>query len=155
MKKNEKILLAVTVIMVLVLIVCLYFDRSSALLSRTLAYKLPEDTELVDIDKHGFMFYRVGYEAKVEINPYNPEEILTCFVQGYGDSGRMLSESEFAALSSYMFDNYYSYVDLKPHPAPGSSVWMQEADIPGGHHVLHFIDIETGDRAYLYIYYVR
>ncbi len=155
MKTKEKILVAVTVIMVIILIVCIYFDRSSALLARTLAYDLPSDVHLVDIDKHGFLFYRVGYEAKFEVDPGNPEEILTCFVQGYNDSGRMLTREEFDLMTGAMYENYYSYVELKPSPAPGSSIWFQEAETPEGHHVLHFIDIEEGNHAYLYIYYVR
>lgn len=155
MQKKEKILVAVTVIMVIILGVCLFYDRTSALMARTLSYDLPEGAKVVDIDKHGFLFYRIGYEAKVEINPEYPEDMLERFIDSYGESGRMLSGSEFATLASYMFDNYYSYVDIKPAPAPGSSVWMQEADIPGGHHVLHFLDIEEGDHSYLYIYYVR
>lgn len=155
MKTKEKILVAVTTIMVIILIVCAIYDRTPALMARTLAYDLPEDTRVVSVDKHGFMFYRVGYEAKVEIDPANPEEILTCFVQGYDDSGYMLSQEEFEAMTGYMYENYYSYVDLKPNPAPGSTVWFQEADTPDGHHVMHFMDIEEGDHAYLYIYYVR
>ena len=156
MEKKEKILITVTMIMLLLLGICAFYDRSSALLDRTLAYDLPADTKLVDMDKHGFMFYRVAYEAKVEIDPENPEELLTCFCQAYnGESGEMISGSDFAVMSEYMFENYYSYVSLRPSPAPGSSVWMQEADIPGGHHVLHFIVLEPDDHAYLYIYYVR
>lgn len=155
MKKKEKILVAVTVIMLVILAVCVVYDRTPALMSRTLAYDLPEDTKVVDIDKHGFLFYRVAYEAKVEIDPNNPEEILTCFVQGYGDSGRMLSHEEFTTMTDYMYENFYSYTNLHPTPSEGSYIWMQEADTEDGHHVLHFIDIEDEDHAYLYIYYVR
>ena len=155
MQKKEKILVAITAVFVIVLIVCLFYDRTSALMDRTLRYKLPEDTKIVDVDKHGFLFYRVSYEVKVEIDPENPEEILTCFVQGYDDSGRMLDREEFEVMTTYMFDNFYSYVDLRPNPAPGSYVWMMEADTSEGHHVLHFIDVESDDRAYLYIYWVR
>ena len=155
MKTKEKVLVAVTAICVIVLIVCLIYDRSSALMERTLRYTLPEDTKLVDIDKHGFLFYRVSYEAKVEIDPENPEEILTCFVQGYDDSGRMLSGEEFEVMTSSMRESFYDYVDIWPHPAPGSYIWFQEADDKDGHHVLHFIDLAEGDHAYLYIYYVR
>ena len=155
MSKKEKTLIAVTVVMLLLLAVCLFYDRTSALMARTLGYELPSDTKLVDIDKHGFMFYRVGYEAKVEINPENPEEILTVFVEKFGDSGTPLSYSDYELTANYMFENYYSYVDIKPQPLDGTIIWMQEADLEGGHHVLHFIDLEEGDRAYLYIYYVR
>ena len=155
MKKKEKILVAVTVIMLVILAVCVVYDRTPALMSRTLAYELPEDTKVVDIDKHGFLFYRVAYEAKVEIDPNNPEEILTCFVQAYGDSGRMLTMEEFTTMTDYMYENFYSYTSLHPTPSAGSYIWMQEADTEDGHHVLHFIDIEDEDHAYLYIYYVR
>ncbi len=155
MAKKDKILIAVTVIMLVILAVCFVYDRTPALMSRTLAYDLPEDTKVVDIDKHGFLFYRVAYEAKVEIDPENPEEILTCFVQGYGDSGRMLSMEEFTTMTDYMFENFYSYTTMHPTPSEGSYIWMHEADTEDGHHVLHFIDIEEGDHAYLYIYYVR
>ena len=154
-KKKEKILVAVTVIMLVILAVCVVYDRTPALMSRTLAYELPEDTKVVDIDKHGFLFYRVAYEAKVEIDPNNPEEILTCFVQAYGDSGRMLTMEEFTTMTDYMYENFYSYTSLHPTPSAGSYIWMQEADTEDGHHVLHFIDIEDEDHAYLYIYYVR
>lgn len=155
MKKKEKILVAVTVIMVLVLAVCAYFDRTSALMGRTLAYELPADTKVVDIDKHGFLFYRVGYEAKVEINPENPEEILDLFTTCYGNTGEQLSYSDFEATANYMFENFYSYVSLKPQPLPGTGIWMQDSDTADGHHILHFIDLEEGNHAYLYIYYVR
>lgn len=155
MKKKEKILVVVTVVMLVILAVCVVYDRTPALMRRTLAYELPEDTKLVDIDKHGFLFYRVAYEAKVEIDPENPEEILTCFVQGYGDSGRMLTMEEFTTMTDYMYENFYSYTSLHPTPSAGSYIWMQEADTEDGHHVLHFIDIEDEDHAYLYIYYVR
>jgi len=155
MSKKEKILVTVTLIMVILLVVCFVYDRTPALMGRTLDYTLPEDTRIVDIDKHGFMFYRVGYEAKVEINPENPEEILTLFVENYGDSGNPLSYSDYEMTANYMFENYYSYVDIKPQPLAGTIIWMHEADLEGGHHVLHFIDLEEGDRAYLYIYYVR
>jgi len=153
--KKEKILVAVTVVMLVILVVCAFYDRTPALMSRTLAYELPEDTKVVDIDKHGFLFYRVAYEAKVEIDPNNPEEILTCFVQAYGDSGRMLTMEEFTTMTDYMYENFYSYTSLHPTPSAGSYIWMQEADTEDGHHVLHFIDIEDEDHAYLYIYYVR
>ncbi|MCR5201300.1 MAG: hypothetical protein K6C38_09330 [Saccharofermentans sp.] len=155
MEKKEKILVAVTILMVAILAACFYYDRNSALIHRTLPYKLPDDVKLVDIDKHGFLFYRVSYEAKYEINAYNPEEILTFFVQAYGDSGQMLSNSDYQTMAAYMFENYYSYVDLKPNPAPGSGVWMQEADLVGGHHVLNFIVLEPNEHAYLYVYYTR
>ena len=154
-QKKEKILVAVTVVMVVILIAGFIYDRTPALLKRTLNYKLPEDTRVVDIDKHGFLFYRVGYEAKVEINAYNPEEILTCFVQGYDYSGEMLERSVYDAVSSEIFSEYYSYAKIKPDPAPGSSVWMMEITTEEGHRILHFMDIEEGDHAYLYIYYVR
>ncbi|MBR1796878.1 MAG: hypothetical protein IJ757_02540 [Clostridiales bacterium] len=155
MTKKEKNLIIVTVVMVLLLAVCALYDRSSALISRTLPYELPADTKLVDIDKHGFMFYRVAYEAKIEIDPSNPEEILTCFVDGFGDSGDMISHAEFDSMSQYMYDNYYSYVRIKPEPVTGSTIWLHEAELPGGHSVIHFIDLEEGEHAYLYIYYVR
>lgn len=155
MAKKEKILVAVTVILVVIMAVCFYYDRSSALIRRTLPLKLPDDVKLVDIDKHGFLFYRVGYEAKFEINAYNPEEILEYFIQSYGDSGQMLPGADYQTMSDYMFENYYNYVDLKPHPAEGSGVWMMETDLEGGHHVLNFIVLEPNDHAYLYVYYTR
>jgi hypothetical protein len=138
-----------------VLIVAAFYDRSSALLDRTLAYDLPDYAKIEEIDKHGFMFYRVGYEAKISINAYKPEDILTCFVQGYDFSGNMLSPADYEEISSEMFENEYSYVRIKPQPAPGSSIWMMEVITEEGHRILHFIDIEAGDHAYLYIYYVR
>lgn len=155
MEKKEKILVAVTILMVAILAACFYYDRNSALIHRTLPRDLPDDIKLVDIDKHGFMFYRVGYEAKYEIDPNNPEEMLIYFDQVFGQSGEMLSGYEYQIMADYMFDNYYSYVDLKPNPVSGTGVWMQEADIEGGHHVLNFIVLEPGDHAYLYVYYTR
>ena len=155
MQKKDKILAAVTILTVVILVVCVIYDRSSALMARTLAYTLPNDTKLIDIDKHGFLFYRVSYEAKVEINPEHPEEILTCFLEGYGDSGRMLSRDEFDTMTQYMFENFYSYVEIRPEPSSGTSIWMFETDTPEGHHILHFMDLEEGNHGYLYIYYVR
>ena len=155
MAKKEKILVTSTVIMLALLAVCAFYDRTSALMQRTLNYALPDDTRIVDVDKHGFLFYRVAYEVKVEIDPNNPEEVLACFVEGYGDSGRMLTHEEFTTMTDYMFDNFYSYTKMHPQPAAGSYVWMHEADTEDGHHVLHFIDVEADGSAYLYIYYVR
>ncbi|MBP5179954.1 MAG: hypothetical protein J6127_01535 [Clostridiales bacterium] len=154
-EKKEKILIVVTILVVALLLVATYYDRSSALLKRTLAYRLPDYARVDSIDKHGFMFYRVGYEAKISINAAKPEDILTCFVQGYDFSGNMLSLDEYEEISNDMFENEYSYVKIRPQPAPGSSVWMMEVITEEGHRIVHFMDIEAGDHAYLYIYYVR
>ena len=156
MKPKEKILVFITVMMVVILLAAAFYDRSPALLRRTLAYELPDDVKLVDIDKHGFMFYRVGYEAKFEINPENPEEILSCFLDGYDFSGSMLSYNEYKGLETELFsDSMYSYVKLRPDPVAGSGVWSMEVITEDDHDILHFIDLEEGEHSYLYIYYVR
>jgi|GEM_PF-851598 len=157
MTTRDKVIVAITVILVIGLFAAAFYDRNSALLSRTLAYEIPEDLELVDIDKHGFMFYRVGYEAKFEIDPENPEEILQQFVIGYDFSGTMLSESEYREVAELYFgeDGEFSYVDLQPAPASGTSVWMMQVITEDEHEIVHFIDLEAGNHAYLYIYYVR
>ncbi len=155
--KRERTMVIATIVLAIILLISAIYDRNSALLKRTLAYELPEGAKIVKVEKHGFAFYRVGYEAKIAVDPSRPEAVLQCFVDGYDFSGSMMSESEFQEVYDYLFgeDGQFDYVNLKPSPATGSRVWMCEVITEDEHTIVQFLDIESGDQAYLYIYYVR
>lgn len=155
--KREKTMVTVTIALVIVLIISFIYDRNGAVLKRTLAYELPDDAKIVEMNKYGFSFYRVGYEAKILVNADNPEEILQCFVDGYDFSGSMMSGSEYADLQNLIFaeDGELSFAKIKPEPAPGSGVWMCEVVTQDDHTIVQLLDIEAGDNSYLYIYYIR
>lgn len=155
--KRERTMVIATIILAIVLVISAIYDRNSALLKRTLAYELPEGARIVKVEKHGFAFYRVGYEAKIEVNPENPEEVLKCFVEGYDFSGGMMTGNEYQRMSELIFgeDGQFNYVNLRPDPAVGSGVWVCEVITEDEHTILQMLDIEDGDHSYLYIYYIR
>ncbi|MCQ2515924.1 MAG: hypothetical protein MJ094_03585 [Saccharofermentans sp.] len=155
--RRERILIITTIVLALFMIGCFIYDSSKNLLKRTLAYELPQYAKVVEIDKHGFSFYRVGYEAKVLVDANNPEDILACFVNGYDFSGSMMSYQEYQEISELLFgeDGQLSYADIVPNPASGSGVWMCEVITEEGHTIVQLLDIENSDDSYLYIYYIR
>lgn len=155
--KRERTMIIATIVLAVILLISAVYDRNSALLKRTLAYELPEGSKIVKMEKHGFAFYRVGYEARVAVDAAHPEEVLQCFVDGYDFSGSMMTEGEYQEMSEYLFgeDGQFDYVNLRPNPAAGSRVWMCEVITEDEHTIVQFLDIEAGDQAYLYIYYVR
>jgi len=155
--KKDKILVIVTVVLAIFLVICCIYDRKEALIARTLAYDLPEGSKIVEIDKHGFSFYRVGYEAKVLVDAENPEEVLQCFVEGYNFSGSIMSYSEYQEISDILFgeDGQISYAKIKPDPMSDTGVWMCEVITEEGHTIVQLLDLETGNQSYLYIYYIR
>ena len=148
---KDYILVIVTIVLLIVLGVCIYRDRDRAVLDRTLGYDLPSDLKIVAMDKHGSLFARNAYEAKIEVPHDDPESIRNIIWQTYQFEGEMMNYSEFIQFRSKVLAGYSIY----PSPTMDSYVWLQGIEDENGHHIYHIMCAESDSTAYLYIYYER
>ena len=153
MKKKEKILVVITIVLIGLLIWGFIYDRDSAVLERTIPDIVnSDDIELVTMKKYGMMLHRVAYEAKFTITEgHEPDEVWARLSSNYDFSGSWLSYEEFQGFADENLKSY-SYI---PKPAAGSGAYVMAIEDSEGHHVCQVMDIENGDDVYLYIYYTN
>ena len=153
--KKEKILIAVTVILVIILGIGFYYDRNSALLDRTnrVAISTDANLKLDKINKAGFLYMRQSYEARFRIVDNNTEKYFEILSNAYGAGGGFCSvdgykEYETQALAKNT---------IKPKPKADAIIWIMGAPISNEtkQNVVYIIDTEGDGNAYLYIYYSR
>ena len=149
--KKDFLLLIVTVLLIAGIIAMFVYDRNSAVLERTLDYDLPFSCEVVEMKKHGSLFSRSSYEAKIKISHENPDPMLNTIIEAYGVEGTLLSYHEFEDIKDKLFED----IDIVPEPEHETTLWMQNVETSDGHKITHFMCAESETEAYLYIYYTR
>ena len=155
LKKRELILIAVTVILVIVLGIGFYYDRTSALLDRTNALELSQDPnlKLEKINKVGFLFARQSYEARFRIVNNKWETYYTVISSAYGGGGG------FCKIDGYKQyeEQALSKATIKPQPKSDAVIWIMGSklgkDTDQG--IVYIIDQEADGNSYLYLYYSR
>ena len=120
--KKDIILIVVTVIMLGVLVGGFIYDRTPALLDRTNCFLISEDENLnvVNIEKHGFLYNRVAYEAKIEILDGYWETYYFALANLYENQGQLMDFKEF---QNYSEENL-NKVSIRPHPSNDATVWL-------------------------------
>ena len=153
--KKEKILIAVTVILVIILGIGFYYDRNSALLDRTnrVAISTDANLRLDKINKAGFLYMRQSYEARFRIVDNNTEKYFEILSKAYGAGGG------FCAIDGYKEYETQALAKntIKPKPKADAIIWIMGAPIDNKtkQNVVYIIDTEGDGNAYLYIYYSR
>lgn len=120
--KKDIVLIIATVIMLGVLIGGFIYDRTPALLDRTNCFLISEDENLnvVEIDKHGFLYNRVAYEAKIEIVGGYWETYYLSLANLYENPGQLMDFKEFQKYSEQNLNK----VSIRPHPSNDATVWL-------------------------------
>lgn len=152
MSKKDKSLIVVTILLVIVLIFGFVYDRKTALIARTTPFDI-ESGAIVAIEKQGMLFYRRGYQAKIQINQNLADYFVLQLADYYGYGGYVISGQE------YLEELYEDMKNEAIYPVPlyDSSVWIQSMNDPNEPDVqlTYIIDYELGDKMYMYIYFNR
>ena len=150
--------IVLAILMVGVFIGGLVYDRNSSLLERTLDYEISDinpDAKLVDMKKHGSMFDRKQYEARIRFpnTADNARNAINKLVAIYKVPGGFLSYEEYQKFEDDVLDGY----SMKPKPMSGAyeSVWIQGVETRGGHQIFHIMCEESEQYCYLYVYYSK
>lgn len=155
LKDKEKILIAITLILVIIMGVGFYYDRTSALLDRTNALEISHDDnlQLVKINKVGFLYARRSYEAKFKIVKNNWEDYFSIISTAYGGGGG------FCTIEGYkqFEEQALSKTSLKPNPKDDAVIWIMGSKLGNDTEksVVYIIDQEADGNSYLYVYYSR
>lgn len=152
--KKEGILIFVTVVLVIVMGIGFYYDRTSALLDRTNAVPIASDPnlQLEKINKAGFLFARQYYEARFRIADNDYENYINVLSIAYGGGGgycNLEGYKDFAAKA-------LPKSSLKPDPKSDSIIWIMGSKLGKDteQNVVYIIDQENMG-TYLYVYYSR
>lgn len=155
LKKRELILIIITVILVIVLGVGFYYDRTSALLDRTNAVDISHDAnlKLEKMNKVGFLFERQSYEARFRILNNNWESYFYTISAAYGGGGG------FCGIDAYkQFEGQtLTKVTIKPQPKSDAIIWILGSKLGKDteKNVVYILDQENDGNSYLYVYYSR
>ena len=154
-KKKDKVLIAITVIVVIRLGIGFYYDRNSALLDRTNAVNISQDSnlKLLKINKVGFLFARQSYEARFRIVDNNWEKYFDSFSTAYGGGGGICGIEGYKQFESQTLTKNA----LVPKPKADAIIWILGSKLGKDteKNVVYIIDQEGDGNAYLYIYYSR
>ncbi len=155
LSKKEKILIFVTIVLVIVLAVGFYYDRSYALIDRTNYVVVSKDSnlKLEKINKTGFLYCRQSYEAKFRIINNKWEPYYDMISKAYGGGGGFCTIEGYKEFESQALTKNA----LKPQPKADATVWIMGAKLGPDttKNVVYIIDTEADGNAYLYIYYSR
>lgn len=143
------VLVCLTVVLLLGAFFMFFNDRNSAVLDRTLQYELTDDMQIVQMKKHGSVFSRSSYEARIRIDANNPEAVVERIATAYDFAGALFPPLEYADLATQIFDG----ITIIPHPEEKTSVWVMSCIDDNGHEITHIMCAEGPGEAYLYIYY--
>ncbi len=150
--KNGK--LAILIILVAAFIGYTIFavqrDKDEALLERTQPIPLGNGIELVEMHKHGTVYHRTGYEAKISIPHENPEAVVQYLAEMYGFEGQFMAYTDYVVFCDKIFQGTPF---IKPKVEQGTTVWVQGAGEDKGASVVNIIVSEDPEHAYLYVYY--
>ena len=142
-------LVGLTLILIIAMGVMFFNDRNSAVLERTLQYELTDDMQIVQMKKHGSIFSRSAYEARIRIDADNPEAAVELISEAYDFGGAVFPPPDYEDLASQIFDG----IDIIPHPEENTAVWVMSCRDDNFHEVTHIMCAEGTGEAYLYIYY--
>lgn len=156
MNKKDIVLIIITVALVLVLAGGFFYDRTGALLDRTnlIPITSDENLEVSSIDKYGFLYYRVGYEAKLKIVDGYWEQYYMNICNAYGSlKGLFMDKEEFETYKQEVLDGH----NMIPQPSEEAVIWIfgSTIDPHKKDNVVYIIDQEADGNAYLYIYFSR
>lgn len=122
LSKKDIVLIIITVIMLGVLAGGFIYDRTPALLDRTNCFLISTDENLkvVQIEKHGFLYNRQAYEAKIEIVDGYWELYYSALSNLYENEGQFMDFKEFKKYADANLDR----VSVTPHPSNEATVWL-------------------------------
>ena len=153
-KKSDIILICVSVILVIVLIGGVIYDRDSALLERTnyIVINGDDNLEIVKMNKVGFLYMRAGYEAKLRIKDGLAAKYIVRIAETYGGEGELFDYSQYKEYETKVLDR----VTIKPNPLQDSFVWMLGVPLEenSSKNIVYIVTLEN-DGAYIYLYYSR
>jgi len=153
-KKSDVILICVSVILVIVLIGGVIYDRDSALLERTnyIVINGDDNLELVKMNKVGFLYMRAGYEAKLRIKDGQAAKYIVRIAETYGGEGELFDYDQYKEYEAKVLDR----VTIKPNPLQDSFVWMLGVPLEENStkNIVYIVTLEN-DGAYIYLYYSR
>ncbi|MCQ2532185.1 MAG: hypothetical protein MJ093_05710 [Saccharofermentans sp.] len=152
MKKNEVILVIVTVILVVIIGIGFIFDKNEKVIKRTVGIEMTDNMKVVSMEKRGFLLYRTGYTAKIQIDYDNDPDILyAAFTNMYGTKGLFLSYEEYTKFASEVLDGE----TIKPNPLVDSLIFVLGVEDNNQYEVVYIMATEAEGEAYLYIYFAR
>lgn len=153
-KKSDVILICVSVILVIVLIGGVIYDRDSALLERTnyIVINGDDNLELVKMNKVGFLYMRAGYEAKLRIKDGLAAKYIVRIAETYGGEGELFDYEQYKEYEAKVLDR----VTIKPNPLQDSFVWMLGVPLEenSSKNIVYIVTLEN-DGAFIYLYYSR
>ena len=153
-KKSDVILICVSVILVIVLIGGVIYDRDSALLERTnyIVINGDDNLELVKMNKVGFLYMRAGYEAKLRIKDGQAAKYIVRIAETYGGEGELFDYEQYKEYEAKVLDR----VTIKPNPLQDSFVWMLGVPLEenSSKNIVYIVTLEN-DGAFIYLYYSR
>lgn len=150
-KKRIIVLLVILVLITGIFAVGLVYDDNERLLERTAGLKLGEGYEIEKMYKHGFMFRRSSYEAKISVPHDDPQTAVDIITDFYGLDGTFLTYADYYELSSEIFEG----VTLRPVVENGTNVWTLPVKFDDEENIFFLLVSEDSEHAYLYIYYSR
>lgn len=152
MKKNEFILLIITVVLVIVIGIGFIRDNNKSLIDRTIGLEITDDMRINSMEKRGFLLYRSSYTAKIALSEeYDPQILIDAFGATYEATGEYLSPDQFSQFKTQVLDKE----KIVPNPVAESYVYVLGVQDDNKNEVVYIIDLEAGDQAYLYIYFYR
>lgn len=150
MNKKSFALLVILVVVVGAVVAGLIYDRNEALIDRTQPLPLGDNYQIVEMHKHGFIFHRAAYEAKIKIPHDEPETIMNYLANMHQFGGEILLYTEYLTFRDEVFTDSNL---MQPQVEEGSNIWLQGVGEEGGPNVVNIIVSEDSENAYLYVYY--
>ena len=151
MSAKDKKLIMVTIAVVLIAAVLILLDNSTFLVKRTNEFELPEDAEIVAVNKHGFIAFRMAYEAKIKVDHDDPWATVELLENSCPVQGEVIPYDNYMTTAEELFAGY----KLVPAPEEESNVWIGAYTDIDDHEYVYILDSEGPEDAYLYIYYTR
>lgn len=158
-KIKDIILIAITVILIGVLVGGFIYDRNDALIARTNRVALTGDDnlEIVSMNKVGFLFRRVAYEAKIHVKESNYDtwsQYIIRIAETYGGEGQIFDYTQYKEYEATALDS----VTIKPNPREDSFIWVLGVPLVEDkkENIVYIVTIEGEDaQVYIYLYYSR
>lgn len=149
-KPKDIALMIITLILIIILVIALIYDRNSAILKRTLPFKVESPISLVSMEKYGSIIYRTSYEAKIRVPHDDPYVVINPICEAYGIPGNFLFYNEYMEfLEKGVFDD----VKIKPNPESGTTVWQASIGTTTGEQMTFIVCSESNVDAFLYVYF--
>lgn len=150
MKKDLGIVIAVVLIIVILLSSFLY-NRPANVFSRTIAYDLPEEAEIVETRRYGVLYYTRAYQMKIKISHEEPEQYLNLVLDTYDDVGRFMSYEEYQEFANNVFVSR----DIVPVVEPNTTVYVSILEFTDGVKLMHIVASANQSDAYMYVYWSK